>query len=97
MENKKIRYLKYDSLVSSDEFTTRKKYPYSSDLARDSMDILLYRSYLRGEMVLISIYNKGKIELIEDVITKLDPIKHKITLMQYGVIRMGKIVGLKGK
>lgn len=105
MENKKAsRYLAYDSLkglkeaiVSADEFTTREKYPYSLEDDRNDMDIILYRSYLRGEMILISYYYKGRIHTIEDMVSKIDPVNHKLILMKNGGIYMAQIVGLKGK
>lgn len=105
MENKKsARYLAYDALkglkeaiLDIDEFTTKERYPHSTYEKREVMDIVLYRSYLRKEMILISYYNKGKVFTIEDVITKVDPINHKVTLLSHGILHMAKIVELKGK
>ena len=105
MVNKKgARYLSFDALrglkeviVSSDEFTSKQKFPNLTEEDRDEMDIVLYKSYLRKEAIYISYYYKGKEKTICDVVCKIDAIQNKISLMVHGSVYMASITHLSLK
>ena len=102
MDNRASKYLSFDALkglketiVETDLYTTKEKYPNMSLEQKEDMDVILYQSYLRKETIKITYYDKnGLINNIEDCVLKIDLYNHKIKLLVHKPIYLAQIVFL---
>ena len=100
MDNRASKYLSFDALkglketiIETDLYTTKEKYPNISSEQKEDMDIILYQSFLRKEVIKIRYYDKnGIINDIEDCVLKIDLYNHRIKLLVHRPIYLAQIV-----
>lgn len=87
-ERRAAKYLPFDSLkglkekiAKENSLNTLHEFPMLSEDEKEEMNLLLFDSYSRNQVITISYYENGKFKIYSGVIEKIDVVNRQVILL----------------